>query len=69
MIDHRDEAKKLMAERGLIEQEISILEVKLAEYSKFKFDEPLVDPEGFPRADLDYEALRQFREIKQRLVC
>jgi len=58
-----------MAERGLIEQEISLLEAKLADYEKFKFDQPLVDAEGFPRADLDYESLRQFREIKQRLLC
>jgi hypothetical protein len=69
MTDHRAEAKKLMAERELIEQEISLLETKVADYAKFNFDQPLVDNEGFPRADLDYEGLRNYREIKQRLLC
>mmetsp|Transcript_62651 Transcript_62651/g.149447 ORF Transcript_62651/g.149447 Transcript_62651/m.149447 type:complete len:217 (-) Transcript_62651:153-803(-) len=66
MVNVSEEMKGLMVEREALESEIKTLTEFLTEDGMPGLDGPLVDKEGFPRADLDVYAIRNARN---RLAC
>lgn len=56
LISTRDETEKKLKENELLIQPLIDL----------KYDRELIDKEGFPRADLDFGKLQQFRNLKRQ---
>ena len=50
----------------VVEKEIEEITNKLKEFDKHGFDKNLIDDEGFPRSDLNFENLKQYKLLKQR---
>lgn len=61
------ELKELIEQKRSIELEIKETEEKLKFYEGMKYDEPLIDNDGYPRADLDFESLRDYRLLKKKI--
>lgn len=61
------DAMETEKERKLIENRISEIESELVGYKGDEFDKPLLDEDGFPREDLDYAKLRNYKLLKKEL--
>lgn len=53
-------------EREEIEREITATADQMKLFNHCKFEEALVDREGFPRADIDFMQLSQYRTLKNK---
>ncbi|KAJ2822803.1 putative 26S proteasome regulatory subunit [Coemansia furcata] len=60
-----ERAQSLMKDKAVLENEIRTLESNLKGMSATR-ETPLVDSEGFPRADIDVASIR---EIRRSLIC
>ena len=50
---HRAELVRMIEEREKGEKELAVLNDELEGYAHCRFEEPLVDKEGFPRSDIE----------------
>ena len=61
-----DELRDMILKRDELEKEISDLSIVLLPYEEKNLHKNLVDDEGFPRADLDYGKLVEYRTHKKK---
>lgn len=62
-----EDLKSLIQKRDEIEEEIESTSSELKGYSHLNYDKELVDREGFPRDDLDFGKLQEYKKLKKRL--
>lgn len=61
------EVKELLAKKDQLEAELHELENKITAINKaHHLEKGTVDEEGFPRADLDFGELSNYRNLKKR---
>lgn len=61
------EIKELMAQKDQIEAKIMSVDAELKAINESKnFDQGVVDHEGFPRADIDFGELSNYRNLKRQ---
>ncbi len=60
------ELLKLSSEKDHIEEQIAKLNLEIEKFKHCRFEEKLVDEEGFPREDLDYGKLQEYRLLKKK---
>lgn len=69
MMDLEKELKELMAQKDQLEEKLIKVDAELTAINETKkFDKGLVDAEGFPRADIDFGELSDYRNLKRRKV-
>lgn len=67
--------KDLIDQRDELEEELKIIEIKLEplilaskewiKLTSLDYDKPMIDNEGFPRADLDFTKIQDYRNLKR----
>ena len=63
----QEELRELIAEKDNLEQRIIAIDTEIkAIDSAQKFDKGVIDSEGFPRADVDFGELAQYRTLKRQ---
>ena len=66
MLASEQNLKELMEQRDGIDKEIEEVTFLLEPHIKQGYDRNLIDSEGFPRADLDFSKLQDYRKHKKR---
>ena len=66
MLASEQNLKELIEQRDGIEKEIEEVSILLEPHIEQGYDRNLIDSEGFPRADLDFAKLQDFRKHKKR---
>ena len=66
MEDKKKDLKESIVRKKAIEDEIAAIGKQLEQYKGTNYGGELVDEEGFPHKDLDYETLRIYKELKRR---
>lgn len=61
----KQELQNLNAEKKQLEGELIKLKEELEVYRERGFEKALIDSEGFPRADLDFAELANYRNLKR----
>lgn len=67
MLAAKEDLKKSVHEKEELEKEIAQLEKDMLQYEGKGFNESLVDEEGFPRNDVDFMELKEYRLKKRRV--
>lgn len=65
MAEKKSNLLLLNSQKILLEQEIADIQFKLKPYYVKGFDKSLVDEEGFPRADLDFGELCDYKNLRR----
>ena len=66
MLAAKEDLKKSVREKEEMEKEIAEVQKELLQYEGKGFDGSLVDEEGFPRNDVDFMELKEYRLKKRR---
>lgn len=61
-----EDLKELVNQRDEIEKELQEVTQELEPYLKLNYDKNLIDREGFPREDLDFGKLQEYRRLKKK---
>lgn len=68
MLAAKEDLKSSVKEKEAMEKEIAQIEKDLLQYEGKGFDGSLVDEEGFPKSDLDFMELKEYRLKKKRAI-
>ena len=66
MNDKKKELQQSIKMKSQIETEIEDVAKQLEKFKGSNYGGELVDDEGFPHKDLDYESLRSYKVLKKR---
>lgn len=67
MLAAKEDLRNSIQEKDIMEKEIAQLEKEMLEYDGKNLEGSLVDEEGFPRSDLDFMELKEYRLKKKRI--